>query len=213
MNAGLCLAVTAIVAMTSEAAALGSDGIDWVPIPPIPCAQDAALSYDDGIACWMGWMFSDYVGVWFHLEDFGSTRFECGCSEYWFYHNATYPWDVSEFYAELWYDNGMAPFGPDSMLDRTSSLAYHYAPSRTYYSPLFVIENADFWVISNASMSSEGCPSHLEDGTTQSPDHSFYSYDYVVWEPISSYIGDVIYRADGELTLNPTTWGAIKATF
>ncbi len=60
--------------------------------------SDVYLQYDDSTAGWISWG-EQCKGVWFNTDDFipGMTGFALDFSEYWFYHHASYPWDVSDF--------------------------------------------------------------------------------------------------------------------
>ena len=122
-----------------------------------------------------------YRGVWFDVTDFDMDGygFVAEYTEYWFYHHAWYCWDTASFYAELW--NGDAN-GPVEQLDQTSLVATHYAPVHANYSPTIETE-ADFWALINTSMSSGGWPPVSADSTPQTPSHSFYSDDFILWEP------------------------------
>ncbi|MCK5785778.1 MAG: hypothetical protein KAH54_04360, partial [Candidatus Sabulitectum sp.] len=89
------------------------------------------LLYDDGTAAWLTWG-GMYRGVWFNIQDFnpsaaGTMIYQ---SEFWFYHHSSYPWDTSDFYAEVW--NGDSA-GPTSLLDQTLAAAVHYAPVYVTY--------------------------------------------------------------------------------
>ena len=76
--------------------------------------------------------------------------------------------------------------------------------------------DANFWVVVNTEMSSERYPSLIADGTSPYIHHSFYSDDFIIWEPWhegTSY-GDFFIRAYvGWDTIHRTTWGSLKATF
>ena len=100
-------------------------------------------------------------------------------SELWFYHHSSYPWDTASFCCEVW--NGEISM-PTTQLDQTSVTALHYAPCYADYSPCLYTE-PQFWILINTEMSSGGWPSVLGDNTPQSSDHSFFSDDFVMWEP------------------------------
>jgi hypothetical protein len=42
--------------------------------------------------------------------------------------------------------------------------------------------------------------------------HSFFSDDFIVWEPWGE-MGEYYIKATGTFSLNSTTWGAVKALF
>ena len=176
--------------------------------------SDGYLSYDDGTSWWLTWD-GLYRGVWFDLEDFDplGQQFHAYYTEYWFYHHSSYPWDTSSFYAELW--NGSV-ISPATMLDQTSIMAVHNAPAYAYYSPGILTEY-EFWCLANTSMSSGGWPSLLGDNTPHDPSHSFYSDDFIIWEPWiiqGPMSNDYIVRALGSLgDLASESWGSIKGMF
>jgi hypothetical protein len=101
-----------------------------------------------------------------------------GGLEFWFYHHSCYPWDISSFSAELW--NGHYS-GPADLLEQTSVTAVHYAPCHADYSPTVWCEQ-NFWGLVNSRMSSGGWPALLGDNTPNPASHSFFSYDFLVWE-------------------------------
>jgi len=213
MSNSRCLAVIVFTVLINSSNSSGS--FDYAPIPPSPCEQGAALSYDDGTACWLTWE-GNYRGVWFHLPDFGPS-FECSFTEFWFYHEVTYHnWDVSTFYAELWLGGSGPGGGPETQLDETAMIATHYSPAISYYSAPFTIDE-DLWVVCDLSLSAGGWPSSMLDSTGNEDMHSFFSSDFFVWEPMCPPNGpngvDAIIRAGGTLGLNSTTWAAIKAIF
>jgi hypothetical protein len=183
---------------------------------PVNCGgTDEVLSYDDGSAFWLTWG-GLYRGVWFDVTDFNPAMSGLAANymEYWFYHHSTYPWDTASFYSELW--NGDAA-GPSAQLNQTSMIATHYAPVHANYSP--VIETgADFWGLANTSMSSGGWPSILGDNSPNATDHSFYSDDFIIWEPWivgGATASDYFVRASGTLigALDSESWGAIKGLY
>lgn len=163
-------------------------------------ASHGQLAYDDGSAYWLTW-HGLYRGVWFNLADFTSTpdTWEADNTEFWFYHHSSYPWDTPCFYAEVY--NGDAS-GPVTQLDQTSVTANHYAAVYANYSTPLICDD-QFWVIVNTEMSSGGWPSLLSDGTAIGVDHSFYSDDFIVWQPwVPSTVG-----------LDRATWAEVKTLF
>ena len=169
--------------------------------------NDAQLSYDDGSANWLTWG-GLYRGVWFNVTDFGTTgTWESDNTEYWFYHHSSYPWDTASFYGEIY--NGDVST-PATLLDQTSVTATHYAAVYANYSSPVITEE-QFWVLINTEMSGGGWPSVLGDPTYSGTDHSFFSDDFIVWEPWG--MGDYFIRTTGEFALNSETWGAIKALY
>jgi hypothetical protein len=167
------------------------------------------LQYDDGSANWLTWG-GTCRGVWFNTQDFmpGGTGFALEAMEWWFYEHSSYPWDTSDFYAEVWNGDGN---GPVELLDSQQLSAVHYAAVFTYYDPPLVAED-NFWGLINTTMSAGGWPSVLGDGTAG--EHSFFSDDMIVWEPWGE-LGDYFIRAHGEflLSLEGDSWGSIKALF
>jgi hypothetical protein len=182
--------------------------------PVIIGGTDEILSYDDGTANWLTWG-GLYRGVWFDVTDFepGAMFFYADYTEYWFYHHSSYPWDTASFYAELW--NGDAN-GPTAELNQTSMVATHYTPVHANYSPTINTEG-DFWGLVNTSMSSGGWPALLGDNTAQTPSHSFYSDDFIIWEPwivVGASANDYFVRVGGSfMALDTQSWGSIKGLF
>ncbi len=182
--------------------------IEPIVSDPVPIERDSSsyLQYDDGIISWFIW-FGTYRGVWFNVEDFmpGATGFEIEYSEFWMYHHSSYPWDTSNFYAEVW--NGDSQ-GPLVQLDVQELIAIHYAPVYALYDPALQAES-DFWVMENTEMSAGGWPSNLADGTPPLVPHSHYGNGWFE-------LGDFFFRCCGEalgVALERVTWGEIKAVF
>ena len=195
----------AILAVLSLAAFAGQIVID------LPVAENDAdwLEYDDGTAAWLTWG-GMYRGAWFNVEDFvpGATGASIEQSQFWFYHHSSYPWDTSDVYLEIWNGDAM---GPTAQLDQTMVTALHYTPvGATYATPL--IAEANFWALANTEMSAGGWPAVLGDGTAGV--HSFFSDDFIVWEPWGD-MGDyfISVYADPIMALGNSTWGSVKATF
>ncbi len=186
--------------------AIAADGVHLDHPLFIPGSDDT-FQYDDGSATWLTWG-GLYRGVWFNLADFGwSGTWEADNTQYWFYHHSSYPWDTASFYGEMY--NGDAST-PTTQLVQTSVTATHYAAVyANYASPVEAEEN--FWVMINTEMSAGGWPSVLGDGT-YTIDHSFFSDDFIVWEPWG--MGDYFIRVDPWMgDLAPETWGSIKALY
>ncbi len=175
-------------------------------------ASDDLLQYDDGTANWLTWG-GLYRGAWFNIADFGlSGGWSTTQSQFWFFHHSSYPWDVSSFYGEL-YNGDQA--GPVTQLDQTSVTATHYQPVYANYSPAITTE-ANFWVLINTELSAGGWPAVLGDNTPQTADHSFFSDDFIVWEPWiigGSTANDYFIRSTGTGALESATWGSIKALY
>lgn len=203
----------AIIAFTAFA---GSS----IPVPegyiPGGGSTDAEyLQYDDGSAFWLTWA-GMYRGVWFNTDDFVPDKdgFALDFSEYWMYHSTnTDPWDVSDFYAEIWNGDYMSPL---VQLDTQMITAIHYAPVFAYY-PTPLEAESNFWALENTEMSAGGWPSVLADNTVPAAEHSYFSDDFYVWEPWTSSTGsgDFLIRVEGEFlsALDNDTWGGIKAIF
>jgi hypothetical protein len=174
------------------------------------------LQYDDGTINWLTWA-GVYRGTWFNTDDFlpGQAGFATDFTEYWMYHHSSYPWDVSDFYAELWNGDFMAP---TTLLDEQVVTALHYAPVFANYSTPIDAES-DFWGLEDTEMSAGGWPAILADGTGYTVAcHSYYSEDFFIWEPWSdqTVYGDFFVRAEGVFipdALDHDTWAGIKSTF
>jgi hypothetical protein len=164
--------------MPATVAAVASAG-SIIPDRPlyIP-ATDDLLQYDDGTANWLTWG-GLYRGVWFDLEDFipGSSGGYLMGMDYWFFHHSSYPWDTAGFFAELYTGDAGAPV---TLLDQTSATTVHYQPVEVAYS---ILVDNEFWGLVNTEMSAGGWPALLGDNTPQPVDHSFFSDDFIVWEP------------------------------
>jgi len=180
---------------------------------PLPVAgTDGTYQYDDGVAYWLTWT-GTCRGTWFDTGDFGGgDHFVINQLQLWFYHHSYYPWDVASFYAELW--NGGSG-GPAVQLEQTSLTALHYAPTYANYWPPIQTE-ADMWVVANTQMSGGGWPSTLGDNTPQAVSHSFHAGPLFDWEPWivqGPTANDYFIRAMYPVSLQPGTWGSIKALF
>ncbi len=179
-----------------------------VDLPSVQGANSNWLDYSDGTPAWLTWG-GMYRGVWFDLTDFfpGTSGCDIFQSEYWFYHHASYPWDTSDVYVEIW--EGPVS-NPATQLDQTMLTAIHYAPvSATYTMPLF--SDAEFWAIANTEMSAGGWPAILGDGTPGS--NSFFSDDFIIWE-LWADMGDYFVAIEiNDWQLDNTTWGSLKVTF
>lgn len=175
-------------------------------------STDEKIQYDDGSAYWLTWG-GLYRGTWYSSDDFApGASFSAQNMELWFYHHASYPWDTGSFYAELYTGDAA---GPVTQLNQTSVTAAHYAPCyANYSSPIDCGTN--WWGLINTEMSAGGWPSVLGDNTPNSVDHSFFSDDFVVWEPwiiSGSTANDYFVRFNGEFGLESETWGAIKGLY
>ena len=177
----------------------------------------SVLQYDNGTPSWLTWA-GTYRGTWFNTQDFmpGSEGFELHQMEYWFYQSSnTDPWDTAQFYSEIWNGDDL---GPVTLLTQGIVTAVHYSPVFHTFSPYQEVAQ-NFWGIVNTEMSSGGWPSILADGVYKGlPDHSYFSDDFIVWEPWSGdpVYGDFFIRAHGTFimgSLDPTTWGSVKALY
>jgi hypothetical protein len=202
-----CTGILAILAVVA------AGGGDYHLDRPILCTStDDVLQYDDGTANWLTWS-GLYRGVWWDLDDFIPGLPGCGVCEieYWFFHHASYPWDTASFYAELY--NG-APEAPTTLEFSESVTAVHYQPCHAEPDDVWVYNN--FWTLVNTEMSSGGWPALLGDNTPQTVSHSFFSDDFIVWEPWviqGPTANDLFIRATPGMALLPCTWGGIKALF
>ena len=183
---------------------------------PVYCGgTDDVLSYDDGSSYWLTWG-GLYRGVWFSTDDFmpGMSGLATDYTEYWFYHHSSYPWDTASFYAELW--NGSVA-SPTALLDQTPMMASHNTAIVCNYSPPVETE-VGFWGLVNTSMSSGGWPAILGDNTPNTVSHSFFSDDFIIWEPWiiqGPMSNDYLVRASGTFigALENESWGAIKGLY
>lgn len=192
-------------------AGAGSAGEVHLPRPMFTGTSDDFLQYDDGSAYWLTWS-GQYRGVWFHLEDFlpGGSIGICGI-QYWFYHHASYPWDTASFMSELYQGTSEAP---SILLYEESVTAIHYTPCFADPDDVWVYQ--DCWILEDTEMSSGGWPSMLGDNSPQVVSHSFFSDDFIVWEPwiiSGSTANDLLVRATAGLGLASMTWGAVKAIY
>ncbi len=100
-----------------------------------------------------------------------------------------------------------------TQLDQTMITALHYAPVYATYATPLATATAEFWVFANTEMSSGGWPSSL--GDSSPADHSFFSDDFIIWEPWGW--GDFFVAVEADINessaLDRTTWGSLKATF
>jgi hypothetical protein len=177
-------------------------------------ADDLFYQYDDGTANWLTWG-GLYRGTWFNLEDFepGLPGVTLGYLEFWFFHHASYPWDVSSFYSELYEGDAVAPA---TQLNQTSVTAIHYSSVHASYSWPGIEVGQNFWGLVNSEMSAGGWPSILGDNTPNPVSHSFFSDDFIVWEPwiiSGATANDYFLRAGQYIGLDETTWGSIKTMF
>lgn len=176
---------------------------------------DWTFCYDDCTAAWITWS-GKYRGVWFEAADFGGWPSQTiDHLEFWFYHDASYPWDTSSFYAGL-YEGG--PTGPESLLVQTLLTASSYAPVYADYGPSGQVEVTSWWCVENTELSGGGWPSLLGDGTPNlNGTHSYFSNDLTLWQswvPTGPTSCDYIIRSGWwEIGLNQTTWGLIKTLF
>jgi hypothetical protein len=177
--------------------------------------QQVYLQYDDDSPSWLTWT-GLYRGVWFNTDDWlpGQPFNWIDFSEYWMYHDVSYPWDVSDFISEI--RHGYSS-GPLTLIDSDQITAIHYAPVYGNFNKNGDL--SDFWAIDVSSLSSGGWPSLIGDETPPSVDHSFYSDDFITWIPWSDGIwtGDYLIRAQVHYEYNPAlermTWGSLKAAF
>jgi len=167
------------------------------------------LTYCNGTPGWLSWG-GTYRGTWFNLEDFfpGVTTALVSEVELWFFHSSSYPWDTSDAFVELW--EGCS-YGPGSELDQQIVTAQHLTPVYIYYDPPIEVPG-DFWVLVNIEMSAGGWPSILGDNSAEPVPHSFYSDDFIVWEPWygRNYFVAVLAEFDD---LGAISWGELKSMF
>jgi len=182
-----------------------------VDLPGGSGGTNEELTYFNGTPYWLTWG-GMYRGTWFNTEDFmpGSTGFRVDIAEYWFYQSTdTDPWDTDQFYSEVW--NG-SQTGPEVLLTQGVVTALHYAPAYHSINPGVVTE-VNFWCLVNTEMSAGGWPSILGDWSMPGDaGHSFFSDDFIVWEPWSE-MGEYYIVAIFVISLESTTWGSLKALF
>ena len=207
------MSVLAILMALTASAGAGGEMIQPVEAP----ATDDVLQYDDGTALWITWG-GLYRGTWFHTADFYSEPcdFKLGGAELWFYHSGSYPWDTDQFILEVY--NG-AQSGPEELLYDTTVTAAHMTGVIVFPADS-ILADPDFWILENTELSGGGWPSILADNSPNSVDHSFFSDDFIAWEPWTVGGGDTacdfLIRAHGspmDLSLQSETWGGIKALF
>ena len=173
---------------------------------------DEGLTYFNGSPHWLTWG-GMYRGTWFNTEDFlpGSTGTGIQQIEYWFFEHASYPWDTDQFYSEIW--NGDQT-GPQVFIAQGIVTAYHYAPCYQCFEPCLLV-GVNFWALINTEMSAGGWPSVLGDFSMPGDaGHSFFSDDFIVWEPWGE-MGEyyIIVDCIPGCLLDTTTWGSLKALF
>jgi hypothetical protein len=102
------------------------------------------------------------------------------------------------------------------MLDQTSVTAASFAPVYAGYAYPIVCED-EFWVLVNTELSEGGWPSILGDGTANPLNHSFFSDDFITWEPwieVGYPANDYLIRSDwGGSGIGSDTWASIKALY
>jgi hypothetical protein len=147
--------------------------------------------------------------VWFHLDDFDpdATGYSISGIEFWF-GNPSEPVPVMvALYDGLFGGDLLAQ---ESMM--SSQATWEFDPP--------IEAGMDWSVVVDTELSPGGWPAILGDGTpnTQYGSHSFYSDDFVVWEPWiiqGPDANDYLIRTFGEplLGLDGRTWGDIKVLF
>lgn len=111
-----------------------------------------------------------------------------------------------------------AQSGPEELLYDTTVTAVHMTGVIVFPADSILAE-PDFWILQNSEPSSGGWPALLADNSPNSANHSFYSDDFIVWEPWvlqGPTANDYLIRAHGspvDLSLQSETWGGIKALF
>ncbi|HPF31831.1 MAG TPA: hypothetical protein PK907_02330 [Candidatus Sabulitectum sp.] len=167
------------------------------------------LTYCSGTPGWISWA-GTYRGTWFHLEDFypGVSETALSASEFWFYHHSSYPWDTSDAYIELWAGEEN---GPAAQIRQDIATAVHFAPVYVICEPPETVPG-DFWVLVNTEMSAGGWPSLLGDDSSQPVNHSFFSDDFIVWEPWFGRNLFIAVLADVD-AISSTSWGCLKTLF
>ena len=191
---------------------VSSAGTHDFPVDAEPAERETDwewLTYCNGTPGWMSFE-GTYRGTWFDLEDFypGVTDGLISEVELWFFHDDSYPWDTGDAYAELWNGNSS---GPVNLLDRQIVTAVNMTPVYIYNDPPIEVQ-PNFWVLVNTEMSAGGWPSILSDNSEEPEPHSFFSDDFVVWEPWlgRNYFIAVLAEYDA---LSAISWGELKSIF
>ncbi|HOP26885.1 MAG TPA: hypothetical protein PK991_05980 [Candidatus Sabulitectum sp.] len=197
-----------IILLTAIAAASMAGNVE---VHPGSIERDGDwLYYDNGSPEWLSWD-GTYRGVWFNINDFvpGGGSGPVPQCEFWFYHHSSYPWDTSDVSLELW--NGGVE-GPQVLLAEDMVTALHYSPVYADFSP--AVAEPEFWALANTELSAGGWPSILGDGAQGTVYHSFFSDDFISWEPwdIDGACNYFVSAQMGE-SLAETTWAGIKAVF
>ncbi|MCD4701025.1 MAG: hypothetical protein K8S24_04120 [Candidatus Aegiribacteria sp.] len=194
-------------------------GIECLPLENTPSGgqgTDDLLQYDDGTPFWIISGYSLYI-TWFDIEDFypGALNFECDHTEWWFYHDASTPWDTDKIQTELWTWVDM----PVTMLNTTTITALHFSPVLVNY-PTPISTTANFCMIANTTVySAEGVPSVIfdESGNFTGEPHSFFGRSRTQMYSAQSGRDDIdaFFRAEGNPmnALENNSWGAIKYLF
>jgi hypothetical protein len=200
------IALLAVLSLVSFA------GVGQMAVEPGHAASDGDwLQYDNGTYHWYTWG-GTYRGTWFDIQDFipSATSYIVSISELWFYHQSSHPWDTSDVYVELWNGDNM---GPTALLDQTIMTAASLSPSYCIYSPsITTLQN--FWCLANTELSAGGWPSILGDNSQATIAHSFFSDDFIVWEPWD--LGGACYyliRVAWLDSIDRTTWAGLKTSF
>jgi hypothetical protein len=176
---------------------------------------DDLLQYDDGTPKWI-YSGTPYFGTWFDITDFmpGATSFTADFTEWWFYHHPNSPWDTDQILVELWEGDVAMPMTQLQVDDIT---ALHYSATIVNYSTPIEL-GTDFWMVANTTVySAAGVPAGLYDefGNFTGEVHTFYSQDFILWDPLIP-VSDAIdwfARIDGSLPLDNESWGAIKGLY
>ena len=195
------LILSLVIAMFMITGEVSAENV-LIPASQVAGGTDDLLQYDDGTAVWVSWG-DPHRGVWFDLDDFFTdpVGFECEYTEYWFYHLSTFPWDTSDFYAELWSGDSA---GTVSLLDCQVVTAAHLTAVYAPHDPP-IVTGIDFWVMVNTELSAQGCPSMVMDN--ENSGHSFSGSNPAV--------GDYLIRMGGseQAVIEAMTWGLVKSSF
>jgi len=141
------------------------------------------------------WMFNggSSRGTWFHLEDFmpGAEEFTIEWAEVWLFSYS------APVLVEIWNGNSSGQSELLAQGELTGSEVWFSSP---------VVTGPDFWCVVNyyepVSILADGEP----DG------HSFYSDDFLVWEPFD--LGEFFISVGNENeSLNKGSWAMIKSCY
>ncbi len=171
------------------------------------------LQYDDGEPEWLA-LEGTWRGTWFRATDFcpEAQGFLLGGAEILLY---TDPGDIDLFTLSV---HSGGPAGPgDLMYDTTIVAQLMQEPVIVF--PESLQTDTDFWLVLHSQSTEGATVPLLGDGTPNSTSHSFYSMDFIQWEPWvveGPSANDYFIRATGSFLpdqpLEHRTWASVKST-